>query len=385
MTSPSGHVVLAGVSTRALAVSAAQAGYLVTAVDAFGDRDLRAVAKVMLARDGSGGRYSPRQAAKAASAISADLVAYTSNFENYPRLVELLRSGKRLLGNVPAALSAVRNPVRVMQALRRNGMPWLDTRSHVPTRLDAGRSWLLKPRRSGGGHGIQRWSPGLSVPRGMYLQQQMPGTAASVSFAANGSDAIVLGLSRQLVGKSEFGALPYRYCGSMTGPASALFSRGTELLDLAGRIATVLTREFQLVGLNGIDFIAHAEVPYLTEVNPRYSASMELFERAGCGSIFDLHLRSCEGILPATTSIDRAVHGKAIVFARQDVQIGRSLGWTAHPWMADLPHPGERIAMARPICTVFARAKTAARCNHLLRQRAAAVYRALGSKSRRAA
>ncbi|HEY9014493.1 MAG TPA: hypothetical protein VIM84_05480, partial [Gemmatimonadales bacterium] len=82
MTSPSGHVVLAGASTRALAVSAAQAGYLVTAVDAFGDRDLRAVANVMLARDGSGRRYSPRQAAKAASAISADLVAYTSNFEN---------------------------------------------------------------------------------------------------------------------------------------------------------------------------------------------------------------------------------------------------------------------------------------------------------------
>src|SRR6266550_1444574 len=41
------HVLIAGVTTRAIAVSAAHAGYRVTAVDAFGDLDLRAIADVI--------------------------------------------------------------------------------------------------------------------------------------------------------------------------------------------------------------------------------------------------------------------------------------------------------------------------------------------------
>ena len=44
-----GRVLIAGVSTRALAVSAAKAGYAVTAMDAFGDQDLRLAAKVVVA------------------------------------------------------------------------------------------------------------------------------------------------------------------------------------------------------------------------------------------------------------------------------------------------------------------------------------------------
>ena len=45
-----GRILLAGVSTRALAESAVRAGYRVVAVDAFGDADLRAVAEVVAAQ-----------------------------------------------------------------------------------------------------------------------------------------------------------------------------------------------------------------------------------------------------------------------------------------------------------------------------------------------
>ena len=51
------HVLIAGVSTRALAVSAARAGYRVTAVDAFGDADLREVAEVLPLRPDGAVRY----------------------------------------------------------------------------------------------------------------------------------------------------------------------------------------------------------------------------------------------------------------------------------------------------------------------------------------
>ena len=49
------RVLIAGVSTRALARSAARAGYEVTAIDAFGDVDLRAVASVVALTRETGG------------------------------------------------------------------------------------------------------------------------------------------------------------------------------------------------------------------------------------------------------------------------------------------------------------------------------------------
>ncbi|HEV8176948.1 MAG TPA: hypothetical protein VGP44_04600, partial [Gemmatimonadales bacterium] len=75
------HVLIAGVAVRALAVSAARAGYRVTAVDAFGDLDLRQVATVIPLHTEDGTGYSPHSAVKAARTIQAELVAYTSNFE----------------------------------------------------------------------------------------------------------------------------------------------------------------------------------------------------------------------------------------------------------------------------------------------------------------
>ena len=63
------RVLIAGVSTRGFAESAARAGYDVLAVDGFGDLDLRARAQsVSVAR--SAGRFSIRAAVAAARRLS---------------------------------------------------------------------------------------------------------------------------------------------------------------------------------------------------------------------------------------------------------------------------------------------------------------------------
>ena len=51
-------------------------------------------------------------------------------------------------------------------------------------------------------------------------------------------------------------------------------------MSAAHRLAAVAAAEFHLVGVNGIDFIERSGVPYPIEINPRWSASMELVERA---------------------------------------------------------------------------------------------------------
>ncbi|HET6836471.1 MAG TPA: ATP-grasp domain-containing protein, partial [Gemmatimonadales bacterium] len=327
------HVLIAGVTTRALAVSAARAGYRVTAIDAFGDLDLREAAEVIVARPAAPGTpYGPLQAAAEGDRIPAYYTAYTSNFENYPSAVRRLARGRRLLGNTADTLMRVRNPFTLSQALRRCGLTAPAIRSRPPSGTAARDQWLLKPRRSGGGHGITRWTRGRPVPRSMYLQQRIAGIPGSISFAANGSSAVVLGFSRQLVGDVRFGAGGYRYCGSVLGnDRTRLFPRQRELLVRAAEVAEAITREFQLVGLNGIDFVAHRGVPYPIEVNPRFSASMELIEHARGTSMFRIHAEACHGLLPGSPERQSVLHGKAIVFARAGTQVPNAQ-WFRQRW-----------------------------------------------------
>jgi predicted ATP-grasp superfamily ATP-dependent carboligase len=219
----------------------------------------------------------------------------------------------------------------------------------------------------------------------MYLQQLTAGIPGSIIFASSRNGAKLLGLTRQLVGDPAFGAGGYRYCGSiLASEGRRIFPSQVELLQHSRHLADVLTREFQLVGLNGADFIARNGVPHLLEVNPRFSASMELVERASGFRMFDAHVAACRGTPPPSTpALRENLLGKAIVFARRSVRIDLA-AWRSTRWMADLPHDGEEIPQGRPICTVLAEAASATRCYQLLARRAAGVYRRTGPALSRA-
>lgn len=377
------HLLLVGVSTRALAQSAVRAGYRVTAVDAFGDADLRAIAEV-LPLDRASRRTGADAAALAARGVRAGLVAYTSNLDNHPAAVALLARGRRLLGNTPDTLEQVRHPLRLAQALAARGFAVPAVRASAPAGRLPGAPWLRKPRRSGGGHGTARWRAGEPVGRSHYLQQRIEGLPGSIVFAADGHRAVPLGLTRQLVGLRELGSYGFRYCGSLLASSGRpIFPRQAELHHRAIALAAAVTELFGLRGLNGLDFIARDGVPFPIEVNPRYSSSMELVERASRLSLFTVHRDACRGRLPPPPLPAPDVVGKAIVFAPRAVTVSDPAGWRVD--LADVPHPGERIARGRPVCTVFGRGVSSAGCRSALIRAANAVYAALGDRAAGAA
>ena len=104
------HVLIAGISTRAAAESAARAGFAVTAIDAYADLDQHASVRSLSLRRDLGAPVSAHAAARAARSIACDAVAYGSSFENHPRAVGLLAAGRALWGNSPEVLRRVRDP-----------------------------------------------------------------------------------------------------------------------------------------------------------------------------------------------------------------------------------------------------------------------------------
>ena len=234
------------------------------------------------------------------------------------------------------------------------------------------------------------WRRDAPVPRGWYLQERIAGVPGSVVFAADGDRAMVFGLSRQLVGEREFGASGFRYSGSLlVPPGDSVLGPWELVLGRATALAAAATRRFGLMGVNGIDFIARGGVPWPIEVNPRYSASMELVERGLGVSVFGLHTAACEGRLsetewPANGHRGDSV-GKAVLYAPAGLVVGDTRRWLEDESVADIPHPGERIARGSPICTVFARGRTTSACHAALRRRAAQLYREVLKPGRKAA
>src|SRR5215467_130387 len=372
------RVLIAGVSCRAAAESAARAGFDVTAIDAFGDLDQHPSVRAVSVPREIGGRFTPAAAARAARSFDCDAVAYLSSFENHPRAVASLSAGRVLWGNSTAVLGRVRDPFEVARALRKRGHAVLSIRV-TPART--GR-WLLKPVLSGGGSRVRAWQPGKRVPRGFYLQEFVEGTPGSIVFVAARGRAVPIGISRQLAGEPAFGATGFKYCGSILPPAGdAQFARDKRLVRTATALARTMAEEFELVGVNGLDFVARDGVPYAIEVNPRWTASMELVERAYGLSVFAAHAAACAtGELPASRDFTlgaarRGVQafGKGIVFARDDVTVGDARDWVGLG-IRDVPHAGDKIAAGRPVCTVFATGRDALDCHAALVERAARVY-----------
>jgi uncharacterized protein len=387
------RVAIAGVSTRAAAESAARAGFAVTAIDAFADRDQHPdVRALSLSRD-FGLRFSPSSVARVTATIEAEAIAYLSPFENHPRAIQTISRGRELWGNSAAVLRRVRDPFVLADTLRRHGfsVPYIrgndpndSNDSNVPNvPNDPNDVWVVKPLASGGGRGVTPWRRGTTVPRRSILQQHITGTAGSIVFVAARGTAVPIGLSRQLIGLPEFGACGYRYCGNIMSSADDPQIEGERrVLDAMCAIADVVASEFGLVGVNGIDFIARDGVPFSIEVNPRWCSSMELVERQRNISVFAAHAAACiDGQLPlfdmpSARQRGGAV-GKAIVFARRDVVIGNTDAWLADSNIRDVPRAGDRMRTAEPVCTVFAEAADVASCETALLARAAHVYERL--------
>jgi len=369
-----------------MAESAAVAGYAVCSLDAFGDLDQHpAVRAVSLPRD-VGVPFTVDAVVRAAGRIETDVVAYLSPFENHPGAVERLARGRTLWGNGASVLRRVRRPGVVSR----------------PAGVSSPDRWLVKPRASGGGHGIEWWSPGNPVPAGSHVEPFIDGEPGSIVFVAAGRAIVPLGLTRQLVGDAAFGATGFRYCGSILHvipsvardrlgviPSAARDrdppDRGlSQLFDSALHVARGVVTEFDLVGVNCIDFIARDGIAMPIEINPRWSASMELVERVHGVSVFGVHAAACAASELPTFDLTRGdtdtpVTGKAIVFARHDVICGDTAAWLGDTSVRDVPHPGEHIPAGRPVCTVFASSRDADSCHTALIARANRLYETLES------
>jgi predicted ATP-grasp superfamily ATP-dependent carboligase len=370
----SNSVLILGASTRAAAFSALRAGLQPHCADLFADVDLQTRCPVT--------RIPPSEYPTSfrdflRSQADAPWI-YTGGLENRPRLVDELARMRPLWGNDAATLRRARSPVFVAKVLREAGLPSPAVRSIDEGPPRSGR-WLVKPRDGVGGGGIHFLGDVPPRPiRRAFWQEYIEGEACAAVYVAAEGRATLLGVTRQLVGEPWLHAAPFHYCGSIARTPAP------RLRDALERLGNVLAAGCGLRGIFGIDFILQGETPWPVEINPRYTASVEVVEHAQGIAALALHRQAFDPSITVAGACRQEClpHvGKAILFASTSVRFPREGPWLASllpqpspqepPAFADIPAADEVIQAGRPICTLFAVADSEAACHRLLQQKAA--------------
>jgi predicted ATP-grasp superfamily ATP-dependent carboligase len=150
---------------------------------------------------------------------------------------------------------------------------------------------------------------------------------------------------------------PFQFCGAIVPARISVAIRrdleliGTRFAELAG-----------LRGLFGIDLIQQDQRVTVVEINPRPTATMELYERIYDRSFLEDHANVFRGIerpriFPSGGSRNAA---KMILYAPQSGQTPSLEFWkelnenSKFPSVADLPEAGQSLTIGQPVCTILA-------------------------------
>ncbi len=347
-------VVLAA-SARALAESLRRAGLPgqgmpLLAVDAFGDDDLMAAVDAWQALPLQHLARPDRVLAAVDAALqrvgsgAAASVVIGGGFDGANDVLHALAARFRLLNAPPSAWAAARDPL----LFSRLGIDAPETQMHPPSNR---RGWLQKHAGSSAGLGVNpaaaarpALTDGASPDIGhaaAYWQRRAHGIPVSLLFCAHADGIIAVGINRQWCSPAP--GLPFRFGGIASSFDPGAMAR-QQLVAAAGRAAASIG----LRGLCSLDAVLErgGRVRAL-EINPRPTASVELYDRAAPG-LMRLHTAAVLGHSLPDWAPAPGSGALALVRAPCDLHAGpRPRGCS--DWREGAP-----VAAGEPLCTVHA-------------------------------
>jgi len=370
-------VILAGASCRALAQSFVRGGYSPICFDLFADADLSAFARVKAI----GLPEWPLAILPHLKTLQGIPFVFTGGLENHPAFLEKITKSHPFWGNIPTVYQSLRDPFFLSRKLNSLGIGFPDVIS-TDEKIPGDKEWLLKPFGSSGGLGILQHQKALGIPgenskwpHGYYAQKFIPGEDISISFLLTQTGPMLLMISRGIPIRDQLGALGMSYVGNHLEENKLAGNMWHHIPPvLIQNLGTFLWSE-GLRGLVGVDGrIDDRGQFFLLEINPRYTASMELGEMSRGISFAKLHADCFEkppnwnvptDPIPVSGNLpnpDNCPRTKAILYARSEIWFSTDIRWPEkfkfleekhNIGLFDLPIPGTFVAKGAPILTII--------------------------------
>jgi predicted ATP-grasp superfamily ATP-dependent carboligase len=361
-------ILIIALSARPFVAAAKQAGYTVTAIDAFADKQTVALADRTVIVDYDSNGFNAIALLDAITTVDVSQYlgfVYSSGFDAQPELLQQITKLLPLIGNLPATVLAVKTATSFFSTLAQLNITHPKVYEALP--IDCHTNVYLKKFAGGcGGTHISRVNTETALLQNHYYQQHIAGLSVSLLFVADGEDVVVIGFNEQWLNPAK--DMPFRYGGAVGGLDLPKLNQ-QQLIDAAKK----LTLEFGLIGLNSIDAVVQNGVAYVLEINPRLSATFDLYTNLDF-NLFNLHVQVClqHVKLPQSVLPSKQSQAHAIVYAEQDTDVSAEINWP--DWAVDTPHHANRfqhvnIPAGEPICTALADAESSEDARQLAQSR----------------
>lgn len=287
---------------------------------------------------------------------------YGSGIEGNPKLIEIIQEKMPVLGNTVEAVFNVKNHATFFSTLATLTIPYPKIFNAFPKNHTG--KLLIKSVQGAGGQHIRFAAPNAPLEAHEYLQALVEGTPVSVLFLVEKNAQIkahVIGFNLQWTSPTD--TQPFRF-----GGIASHVDLTESIKNLLGEIVQKLAKAFKLVGLNSLDVIISDEKIFVLEINPRLSASVDLYAQTLLEQydldLMALHIQCCLGeSLPEATTKQLAEWSKinhstamSVVYADQDIVL-EMIDWP--DWVNDRSDLGVKILKESPICSVISRENSA--------------------------
>lgn len=357
-----GAILIAAASGRALAAAARRAGYAPLVADFFDDQDTRSLCAANCRAGDLDTGFDAKTLMAALDRLAGKRapigLVYGAGFEDRAELLDEAARRWPLFGNDAEAVRRAKDPSDVANLCAALGVAHPEISLAAPPDPDG---WLVKSIGGAGGGHVAPAGAWRGGEEAIYFQCVAPGEPVSILSLCAGSEALVLGASRQWTAPSP--DEPFRY-GGCVRPAN-LPAQMEERLAAA---AKSLAKASGLVGLNSFDFLVDGDVFALVEINPRPGATLDVFEDRA-GRLFQAHIEACRGVLPGSALEFEGATAAAVAYARRAVAAMPALGWPQ--WASDRPRRGAALRLYDPLCTIKACAADPDQARTLVTERAA--------------
>jgi predicted ATP-grasp superfamily ATP-dependent carboligase len=344
-------VIVIGNSVRNIACSARRAGYIVYALDRFGDVDMQKCAHMSQIIENMTDKELQRNIE---SFGSVDAVILGPGFEHL--------KFETALNNPEEIMEEAGNKSKLPKSLGSMGIAHPETES-IDKADGMGFPLIIKPKSGSGGmkNIIVRNESEMNLFRKrvdsheFIAQEFVEGIPCSASVISTGDEAVVVAVNEQLIGIRRLTRLPFAYCGNVT-PFETKFRE--EMEEYSKQIAI----EFKLQGSNGVDFMMTDKGVKVIEINPRFQGSIDTVELSTGLNVFDAHIKSFSGELPELMG-PRCFAAKNIIYTDKKLKINRDISDTLVKYMSkgkavDIPRSGQEVHPDEPMTTILATART---------------------------
>ena len=358
-------LVIAAIASRPYVQAAVNAGFDVISIDGFTDEDTKHLAKTTHQVPITKMQLNADEVLAIVSTITPNTVAgfcYGAGFEMQPVLLDNINQHIKVLGNSAKVVMQSKNPRWFFKCCDDVGVPYPKVMLAPPKTIDG---WLQKTIGGSGGEHVKILSATQAeVPGNVYFQKHQEGRLISCLFLVDQSGVHIIGFNEQW---SESSALaPFRYGGAVS---HAELSQVATLRFTA--YINQLVSAMHLVGLNSCDAICDGHDVYVLEVNPRLSATIDLYSPNYRG-LMAMHVAAnCSKLVASAFEQNnqcKASIAHQVIYANCDVTIEHHMDWP--DWVRDVPQADNRFKIGMPLCTVMAKAETARLAKSLVHDRA---------------